>query len=154
MTVSLDWLEKIAEVFEVPAAALLMSHTTTGIPVLGEVLATGQVIVSATPAVGLGLVIAAPNPVAIRTKEGVRTRSTDQGFEADTLLIGSKIDRAADTAIGPQDSIVAFACGGIVLCRAAVDGGQIVVDSESHTATVNTLKPEWIAPILMAVRYC
>ena len=39
MTVSLDWLQRIADVFGLPAAALLVTDTTSSVPVLGDLAA-------------------------------------------------------------------------------------------------------------------
>jgi transcriptional regulator with XRE-family HTH domain len=148
MTVSLDWLERIAVVFGVPAAALLMTEETKGIPVVGDVNAAGQVVPAAPPLRGLNLVIAAADPIAIRTKELVRTTASDRVFETDTMLIGGKIERDVDTAVDLQDCIVAFVDGRIVLCRAGVTGGRIVLDDK-----VVGGETDWIAPLLLTVRY-
>jgi transcriptional regulator with XRE-family HTH domain len=152
MTVSLDWLEKIAVVFGVPSAALLMTEETRGIPVVGDVNAAGQVAPALPPLRGLNIVIAAADPIAIRTKEHVRTSASNGAFEPNTMLIGGKIERDVDTAVDLQDCIVAFIDGRIVLCRAGVTGGRIVLDDKAANGTGGG-ETDWIAPLLLTVRY-
>jgi DNA-binding XRE family transcriptional regulator len=165
MTVSLDWLERIAVVFGMPAAALLMSETTTGIPVLGDVNSSGQITVSvASPLSSLALVLAVADPVAIRTQSTLHASVSDRVYEPDTMLIGGKIDSDAETVLPPQDCIVAFTDGRMAICRAAIEAGRIVLSCAKNPLNGfhdNTGKSEafsgeaeWVAPILMAVRYC
>jgi transcriptional regulator with XRE-family HTH domain len=158
MTVSLDWLTRIADVFKVPAAVLLVSDTTASVPVLGDLNATGNVTPPANgdPATALSLVIATPHPVAIHVGETTRSRSTDRSYAAGSWLIGGKADLDPDLAMEPRDCIVASINGRISLQRAAITKGKVVFESASEPADFpGELATEvaWIAPVLMAVRY-
>jgi transcriptional regulator with XRE-family HTH domain len=158
MTVSLDWLTRIADVFKVPAAVLLVSDTTASVPVLGDLYATGKVTPPADGdrATALSLVIATPHPVAIHVGETTRSRSTDRSYAAGSWLIGGKADLDPDLAMGPRDCIVASINGRISLQRAAIDKGKVVFEPASEPAGFSeelATEVAWIAPVLMAVRY-
>ena len=156
MTVSLDWLQRIGVAFGVPAAALIVSETTASVQVLGHVDATGEV----TPAgpdgpATLSLVIAAPSPVAVRVTAPMAS------FEGGTLLIGNKIDFDPDILAEARDCLVALKSGRMVFRRVTTGAGGTSL-TLPHTGGLSDAPPddihdpaniEWIAPILMAVRY-
>ena len=160
MTVSLDWLVRIADVYGMPAAALLVSDTTASVPILGDLDAQGLVTPppSGDPATALSLVIATPHPVAVHVSEPFRSRTSERAYDAGSWLIGGKADIERDTSMEPRDCLVALADGRIFLQRAAVEDGKIVYNplgiskgpgfSDEGLADVT-----WIAPVLMAVRY-
>jgi transcriptional regulator with XRE-family HTH domain len=158
MTVSLDWLTRIADVFKVPAAALLVSDTTASVPILGDLNAAGEVMppASSDPAAMLSLVIAAPHPVAVHVGETVQSRSTERAYTAGSWLIGGKVDLDPELAMVPKDCLVASINGRISLQRAAIDKGKVVftpaTDKIGRIAELAT-EVAWIAPVLMAVRY-
>ena len=160
MTVSLDWLVRIADVFGMPAAALLVSDTTASVPILGDLDAHGLVTPppAGDPATALSLVIAAPHPVAVHVAEPIRSRSSDRSYDAGSWLIGGKAEIEADTSMEPRDCLVAIADGRIFLQRAAVESGKVVYNplgiSKSPGFSDDGLADvTWIAPVLMAVRY-
>jgi transcriptional regulator with XRE-family HTH domain len=160
MTVSLDWLMRIADVFGMPAAALLVSDTTASVPILGDLDATGLVTPppAGDPATALSLVIAAPHPVAVHVAVGVQPHGSERGYHAGCWLIGGKADLDVDSSMEPRDCLVATSDGRIVLQRASVEAGRVIHDrlgisigpGFSDTAPVEV---SWIAPVLMAVRY-
>jgi transcriptional regulator with XRE-family HTH domain len=158
MTVSLDWLTRIAEVFKVPAAALLVSDTTASVPIIGDLNAAGDVtpLKSDDPASALSLVISAPHPVAVHVGETIQSRSSEQAYAAGSWLIGGKADLDPDVAMPPRDCLVASINGRISLQRASIDKGKVVFSPASERAGfAEELATEvaWIAPVLMAVRY-
>jgi transcriptional regulator with XRE-family HTH domain len=158
MTVSLDWLTRIAEVFKVPAAALLVSEQTASVPILGDLNASGLVTPPANgdPATSLSLVIAAPHPVAVHVGETIQSRSHERAYAAGSWLIGGKADLDPDVAMAPRDCLVASINGRIFLQRAAIDRGKVVFAAEGERdgfAEELATEVAWIAPVLMAVRY-
>jgi transcriptional regulator with XRE-family HTH domain len=158
MTVSLDWLTRIAEVFKVPAAALLVSDTTASVPIIGDLNAAGDVMPpkSNDPATALSLVISAPHPVAVHVGETIQSRSGAQAYAAGSWLIGGKADLDPDVAMLPRDCLVASINGRISLQRASIDKGKVVfgpVAERVGFAEELATEVAWIAPVLMAVRY-
>lgn len=151
MTVSLDWLQRIADAFGVPAAALIVSETTASVQVLGTVDATGELVPANDKGQTetLSLVIAAPRPVAVRVGQSLAA------FEAGTVLIGDKTDFDPEFLSVARDSLVGLASGRVMFRRVTTG-----VDGTVLEAPINQgLREEpadaivWIAPILMAVRY-
>ena len=158
MTVSLDWLERIAGVFGIPAAALLVTDKTAGVPVLGDLDSAGAVTLAAasgSPAAMLSLVVATPHPVAVRTTHAMTSLAPGNSFEAGTLLIGGRTEIDTTMSMDPTDCLVAFQDGRIVLRRLSIDGGAVIIDAAHRKGSGDESAPtvDWIAPIVMAVRY-
>ncbi len=158
MTVSLGWLTRIAEVFKVPAAALLVSDTTASVPIIGDLNAAGDVTPLKTndPATALSLVISAPCPIAVHVGETIQSRSSEQAYAAGSWLIGGKADLDPDVAMAPRDCLVASINGRISLQRASIDKGKVAFGAAAETAGFGeelAAEVAWIAPVLMAVRY-
>ena len=151
MTVSLDWLERISDAFDVPAAALLVSESTAGVPVIGELDATGEVRPAAVGALAttLALVIGTPSPVAVRVAQPFAQ------FTPGTLLIGGKIDIEHLPQTQPRDCLVGLKHGRVMFHRVAVDTHGIALQSGEARGFSDASQPEieWLAPILMTVRY-
>ena len=156
MTVSLDWLQRIGAAFGVPAAALIVTETTASVQVLGHVGATGEVTPSDpnVPAATLSLVIAAPSPVAVRVTEPFAT------FESGTLLIGNRIEFDPDVLAEARDCLVGLKSRRILFRRVTTGAGGTILAthhasgrSDGDPAGHDSADIEWIAPILMAVRY-
>ena len=156
MTVSLDWLQRIGAAFGVPAAALIVSEATVSVPVLGHVGATGEVTRSNPdgPAGTLSLVIAAPSPVAVRVAEPFAT------FESGTVLIGNRIEFDPEILADARDCLVGLKSSRIVFRRVTTGAGGTVLAaphisglSDGAPASHDPADIQWIAPILMAVRY-
>ena len=162
MTVSLDWLMRIADVFGMPAAALLVSDKTASVPILGDLNAAGVVtpLSPGEPAATLSLVISAPHPVAVHVGATIRSYVAERSYAAGSWLIGGKAELDADSAMEPRDCLVATADGRISLQKAAIDAGKVVM-APAGSGPVSgpgfvdpvAAKIAWIAPVLMAVRY-
>lgn len=165
MTVSLDWLTRIADAFGVPAAALIVTEKTESVPVIGEVDSVGDIkrYDPAAPLATLSLVVAAPSPIAVRVAKHVSS------FEVGTLLIGNKIDFDPDYLTEAQECLVALKTGRIVLRRVTTGAGGTTLELPETASGAFSLREsgsprfgqphegpydiDWIAPILMAVRY-
>ena len=151
MTVSLDWLERIAGVFGLPAAALLVSDGTPGVAIVGELDAGGDVVPAkkAGAALTLSLVVPAPHPLA------VRVAAPFGAFEPGTYLVAGKIEIEPDTSIDPSDCVIGFTGGRMLVRRLSVTEGEIAMQPLEVRGFSDGSTPEieWIAPVLMAVRY-
>ncbi len=158
MTVSLDWLTRIAEAFGTPAAALLVSDTTSSVPILGDLNAAGEVdpLPAGAPATALSLVISAPHPVAVHVGETLRSLTAERSYAAGSWLIGGKTELDPDTAMEARDCLIATADGRVRLHKASIENGKVVLDPSSRPpgfVDVTRTNITWIAPVLMAVRY-
>jgi len=149
MTVSTDWLERIATALEVRVVDLLDDAGRPRIPVLG-LTARGDRVVPGELSEEIGIDVPADDPVALRVS--VRTGP----YEAGSLLIGNRYREGnLANAVG-RDGIVALADGTYLLRRVAagsVDGGFLLVSLNSGGETTHVQGVEWIAPIVMSVRY-
>jgi transcriptional regulator with XRE-family HTH domain len=151
MTVSLDWLQRIADAFGVPAAALIVSDTTASVKVIGELGTSGEVALvdAAAPETMQSLVIAAPTPVAVRVIEHLAD------FPPGTHLIGNRIEFDPEILMEGRNCIVALASGQVVFRRLTSGAGVTSLEAPEGTgfgpAAGGDIK--WIAPILMSVRY-
>jgi transcriptional regulator with XRE-family HTH domain len=146
MTVSLDWLQRIAEVFGMPAAALLVTDQTASVLVIGELDASGQI----TPLAGeaqktLSLVVAIPHPIAVRVSTAVGA------FEADTILICNKFEFDPDVLIEGRLCLVGLKIGRIVFGRVSTSSAGVSLDEGSSSMPTSDI--EWLAPVTMAIRY-
>ncbi len=151
MTVSLDWLERIADVFGMPAAALLVSDATASVPVIGDLDAHGDVLLvePGVPQKRLSMVVAAPNPIAVRVTAAVGP------FDAGTVLICNKFEYDRDILLESRDCLIGTRSG--VLYRRLTNsaGAGVIVDAGSGAGVpgADITDIEWVAPITMAVRY-
>ena len=149
MTVSLDWLQRIAEVFGMPAAALLVSDNTASVPVIGELDGAGRVIAPATadPLTMLSLVVAMPDPIAVRVMATITT------FDAGTVLICNKLEFDQDILLEARACLVGLTDGtthfGLITCNSAgVSFNRLHGAAEQLAPKIN-----WVAPVMMAIRY-
>jgi transcriptional regulator with XRE-family HTH domain len=157
MTVSLDWLERIADVFRIPAAALLVTDTTASVPVLGDLDADlwVQPPRPQDPATTLSLVISAPNPVAVRVTSDIHSDLPVRNYDAGMLLIGGRIDLDKETSFEPRESLVGTANGRVYLDHLACSEGIVASAEQELRGFSEPARRDisWIAPLLMSVRY-
>ena len=151
MTVSLDWLGRIADAFGMPTAALLVSQTTASVRVVGEIDGSGDITPArdGTAPTTLALIIATPLPVAVRVAKPFGS------FAPGTLLIGGKIDIANPPHQQPRDCIVGLKSGKLVFRSVTINSHGIALQAVEGRGFSDEPQPdiEWLAPVLMAVRY-
>lgn len=149
MTVSLDWLERIADAFGVPVTELLVDSRSQKISLLGEIDATGELRPSpgATSGYDLSLAIPAEFPVAARVSSDLG------GFVAGTLLIGGKIAIDATTRLAQRDCLVALNSGRMMLCKVTIDDRGVELHGSNCFSDDADANVDWVAPVVMAVRY-
>lgn len=149
MTVSTDWLERIAAALEVRVVDLLDDAGRRRIPMLGATI-HGDRIVPADDAEEFSLDIPSDDPVAIRV------RSKTGPYEAGSLLVGNRYAPGNFANALGRDAIVALTEDSHVLRRVAsgsVSEGFLLVSLNSGGETVHVRDIAWIAPIVMAVTY-
>ena len=151
MTVSTDWLERIADAFGIDPVKLLVSDDRGEVSMLGTIGKGG--IVRDHPGAGdpqsIALDIPAEQPVAVRIDE-------PQGpYPAGCILIANKLfGDDMSSALG-RDALVGLD-GGTVLLRRVVKGNAntYTLVPLGSTEDVRYNQPvEWLAKIVMRVEY-
>jgi transcriptional regulator with XRE-family HTH domain len=150
MTVSTDWLEKIARALLVEPADLLGTRSSREIQLLGRIGDQGRVNrVQQEQNSIIHLDVPADNPVAARLDTSVGY------FEAGTVLIANRFrSEDLDNAHG-VDCLVAVADGPILLRRMirGRDHGWTLVPHDNGSEVQYDQTVEWAARIIMSIKY-
>ncbi len=151
MTVSLDWLRRIADVFGLPAAALLVTDATASVPILGDIDTLGSISPSADPhiAKALSIVVASPSPVAARV-----VGKLDE-FKPDTVLVANKMDFDPELLLEQRRCLLALASGHMLLrtVTSSNTGLLAALGATGAPEEINSADIGWVAPLTMAIRY-
>jgi len=152
MTVSMDWLEKFANAFNVSAVDLIEASSPRDIECLGEI---GQDAALETSQAGfseqafLSLDIPAHNPVAVRITHPLGT------YLAGTMLVADKLARPQwQSAIG-WDCLVGIEAGPTLLRRLVKGEGDTfsLVPLTMGTTVLYDQRLDWVARIVMRIDY-
>jgi transcriptional regulator with XRE-family HTH domain len=151
MSVSVDWLHRIAPALGVDPSLLLdATSPVRSVRYLGE-LGIDCVIKSVRRQHD-GLV-----PIDIPGKDPVAVRLTARlgPYETGTLLIADKLDREDHETADGRDCLVELQGGPLLFRRivAGRDGLTALVPYEAAGNVDRNLRLAWIAPILMSIRY-
>lgn len=151
MTVSIDWLLRIADALELSAADLLEApHQRRMLQYIGDVEHDGSVTPATVP-LGTPLVVHVPcdEPVAVKVK------ATLGPFGDGTILVAEKLDDDSHGRADGRDCLVALRSGSVIFRRIVVngDGTKAFVPYIDRAAVDRDLDIEWIAPVIMSVRY-
>ena len=149
MTVSTDWLERIAQALDVRPIDLLEGGGAQEISFLGSADTAGQLLAS-RPDEFYSLDIAARDPVALSL-----TSKLGPYNKGDTLIgsrhFGEDIAQAVD-----RDCIVSLTDGPIWICRTIAGdtaNSVTIVPLEQNVSAIPNARVNWAAPIIMAVRF-
>ena len=151
MTVSMDWLQKLAEVFRVRIADLIDEPMRRSqVPCVGQLGRRGAF----DPALAEGdevVLLDAParDPVALRVRENLGD------YRAGDLLIADRLPpEFADRALG-RDCIVEVdgEASGFGRFISSADGRYMLVPPEAGAPARALPTPDWIAPVVMLIRY-
>ncbi len=151
MTVSIDWLERIARALQLMPADLLRPERSSAIPYLGDLSSSGEVTRGfaddAAPEITLD--VPADDPVAVKLTSRIGPH------EAGTILIAGRLDMRLSATADGRDCLVALADGALLFRRIVFgsDGQVALVPYESAHPIRRNPTIEWLAPILMSVRY-
>ncbi|MCP1337341.1 helix-turn-helix domain-containing protein [Futiania mangrovi] len=149
MTLSLDWLNRIADALDVhPTDLIDAPPQDRGVtPLLGHVGATGQV--EDGPLGDIELVFPAVQPVAVRLLHPIA------GYRAGEVLVADRKGGDPGRAAG-RDALVELADGSRRLVRvvpgAGPRGGYLFV-SLDYSQVFSASEVRSIAPVVMSVRY-
>lgn len=150
MTVSTDWLEKIAAALRLEAADLIGSGSGRQIPLIGRIGEHGHV--HRMPAGQPGLVhleVPADDPVAARLDARIGN------FEPGSILIANRLREADLANAHGMDCLVALTSGSILLRRLLQGAKQTwtlaPLDAGADIHYDQTVS--WVARIIMSIRY-
>jgi transcriptional regulator with XRE-family HTH domain len=150
MTVSMEWLQKIAHALTVEPIDLVGARGVREIPLLGRADEHGRIISREQEAgAKVNLEVAGDDPVAVRIDAAVG------GFEPGTVLIGNRFrPEDLDNAHG-TDCLVAVADGPVLLRRLVRgrNAGWTLIPHENGGEVQYDRAIAWAARILMAIRY-
>jgi len=151
MSVSLAWLQRIAPVLEVHVADLIDHRNVQRIPFLGE-FGSDTVL---KPDAAKKLLDPVVFDIPARDPIAIKLAARSNCYEAGSILIADRLAAEAHETALDRDCIVALVRGGVVLRRVVrgIDDTITLVGLEMSTRTQHNVRPTWIAPIIMAVRY-
>lgn len=152
MTVSTDWLERIATVLGVDAMALIdtpQAEGAPGIACLGEVRRGGGVTAfTERKALMLTPAPSAREPVAFRMMERMGS------YRAGDILIADRMPVETAVAALGHDCFAADGLGTLAFGRlvAAPPAAFLMVPPEAGAGAVSLTAPGWIAPVVTLIR--
>ncbi len=152
MTVSMDWLEKFANAFNVSPVDLMETSSAKDVECIGEIGGDGALDTSLAgfgEQTFLSFDIPAHNPIAVRITQPVGA------FLAGTVLVADRLARSHwPSAIG-WDCLVAVE-GGPTLLRRLVEGQSdtyTLVPLTTGTPVLHNQRLDWVARLVMRLDY-
>ncbi len=150
MTVSMDWLQKFAGAFRVQISDLIDEPKTNRVPCVGAIGRGGTFDPThASREDSLTLEAPALDPIALRIKENLG------GYCAGDMLIADRLPpEQAARALG-RDCIVEVdgEASGFGRFISSADGNYLLVPPEPGAQARRLPAPDWVAPVVMLIRY-
>jgi len=150
MTVSTDWLEKIAGALNIEPADLIARPGGREIPVIGRVINEGRVRAGEGKQVNtLHLHVPADDPVAAQLDVRVGL------FDVGTILVANRLQEADYEKAHAADCLVALESGETLFRRLirGATGGWTLVPHDPGVEVIYDARIAWLAPIVMSLRY-
>jgi len=150
MTVSTDWLERIANALNIEPADLIARPGGRQIPVLGRVMQNGRVLASEGKQVNvLHLHVPADDPVAAQLD--VRVGQYDAG----TIMVANRLKEADYANAHGADCLVELTDGQVLFKRVIRSNGNgwTLVPHDAGADVIYDADVDWIAPVVMSLRY-
>ncbi len=150
MTVSTDWLEKIATALNIEPADLIARPGGREIPVLGRVMQNGRVLTGEGKQVNvLHMHVPADDPVAAQLDVRVGL------YDAGTILVANRLKQADYASAHGTDCLVELADGHIMFQRVIRSNGKgwTLVPHDPNGEVIYDANVTWIAPVVMSLKY-
>lgn len=147
MTLSMEWLRRFADIFDVHVADLLEAPEEREIPSFGAV--TGDGSVTGTPEALFALDIPSANPVALRVTESIGP------YEAGEILILSQYEHGMLDRAAGGDCLICLKDGNLLFGRLIRDrdGSHALVPVGPGGEVRHGCAVDWAARVVMRVRY-
>lgn len=147
MTLSMEWLRRFADIFDVHVADLLETPEDREIPSFGAVGADGQV--TGAPEALFALDIPSAHPVALRVTESLGP------YEAGEILILSQYEHGLLNKAAGGDCLVCLKDGNLLFGRLIRDhrDGFALVPVGADGEVLYGCDVDWAARVVMRVRY-
>lgn len=147
MTLSMEWLRRFADIFDVHVADLLESPEEREIPSFGAVAADGQV--TGAPEALFSLDIPSAHPVALRVSESLGP------YETGEILILSQYEHGMLDKAAGGDCLVCLTDGNLLFRRLIKDrdGGYSLIPVGPDGEVLHSCAVDWAARVVMRVRY-
>ncbi len=151
MTVSLDWLLRIAAALDLTAADLLDGNNGRRIRFLGMLGVDDNVMTSSPAGLSDHITIELPQGAPVAVKLAERTAE----FEPGTILVAERLEKDDWRKSDGLDCLVSDLQGRVALRQIVYDtkGKVTLVQKSKDGAVERNPKISWIAPIKAAVRY-
>lgn len=151
MKVSMVWLQRFADVFNVPIADLIEEPKARGrVPCVGEVDRSGALSsISTSDESDVTLEAPARYPIALRIRENVGTYCAGDVVIADRMSsehASRALGRDCFVEVDGEDS-------GFGRFVSSADGCYLLVPPEPGAQARLLPTPDWIAPVVMLIRY-
>ncbi|HEY4345464.1 MAG TPA: helix-turn-helix transcriptional regulator [Parvibaculum sp.] len=150
MKVSMNWLQRFADVFNVQITDLIDEPKAQGrVPCLGEISRSGAF--SAIPSDESMVTLEAParDPIALRIGENVGAYCA-----GDVVIADRMAPEHASRALGRDCFIeVDGEVSGFGRFVSSADGHYLLVPPEPGAQARSLPTPDWIAPVVMLIRY-
>lgn len=150
MTVSTDWLDKLAKALQVEPADLIARSPGREIPIIGTIVQHGHVHTAdrAEPHT-LHLHVPADDPVAARLDERIGS------YDAGTVLIANRLREADHANAHCTDCLVGLSEGTVLFRRVIRGDGPTwtLVPHESGGNVQYNQTVSWLARVVMTLRY-
>lgn len=150
MTVSVDWLERIGSALNICPATLLTSYAAPSVQLLGEVGKDGAITrTSGDGARRVEINIPIEDPIAVSIKDRLGP------FETGTILIANRMSPLNAGAADGRDCVLELHSGKMVFRRVlhGRGGTTAFVPYEDGSAVERNLDLNWLAPVVLSVRY-
>ncbi len=150
MTVSTDWLEKIANALNIEPADLIARPGGREIPVIGRVMQNGRVLTSEGKQVNvLHLHVPADDPVAVQLDDRVGL------YDAGTILVANRLKQTDYNYAHGADCLIELKDGQVRFTRVIRSNGDgwTLVPHDPGAEIVYNAEVAWIAPVVMSLKY-
>lgn len=147
LTMSLDWLTRIAAALELQPTDLLPPR----VRFVGDLRRDGTIVppMAGDPPPLIAIEVPGSDPMAVKLAERMGP------YEIGTILVADRLERDDQSRADGKDCLVQTESGQLLFRRLVLDelGIAAYIPYEASQRIDRRLAVRWIAPVLMAVRY-
>jgi transcriptional regulator with XRE-family HTH domain len=151
MKVSMNWLQRFADIFNIPIADLIEEpKLRNSVPCVGEISRSGALSsIQSSDEKAVTIEAPARDPIALRIRENVGTYCA-----GDVVIADRMSPEHASRALG-RDCLIEVdgEASGFGRFISSADGRYLLVPPEPGAQARPLPTPDWIAPVVMLIRY-